>query len=225
MRVVRGRGESIAADRAVTERLREDVRETGESVVRVWTPHRQLAFGRRDTHAAGYSEARAAAEEHGFPPYERSVGGRAVAHTGSTLAFARIEPVDDIRRGLDARYDAAVRDLRVALETLGVTAERGEPPESFCPGDHSLSSSGKLVGIAQRVSTGAAATAGILVVRDHAEIAAVLDPVYHALGVPFAPDSVGSVERAGGDGDPERVASAVENALVGEREATVERLG
>ena len=224
MRIVRGRADSIEADRAVTDALREDVRETGEGVVRAWTPHRQLAFGRRDARADGYPEARAAAESRGFPPYERSVGGRAVAYTGSTVAFVRVEPLDDIRTGLDARYDAAVGDLRRALETVGVDAERGEPPDAFCPGDHSLSAAGKIVGIAQRVSQGAAATAGVVVVRDHAEIAAVLDPVYEALAVPFDPGSVGSVARAGGDGDPETVARAVEDALVGDREATVERL-
>lgn len=224
MRIVRGRADSIATDRDATEALREAVRESGEAVVRAWTPHRQLAFGRRDAHADGYERARAAAEAHGFPPYERSVGGRAVAYTGSTVAFVRVEPVEDIRTGLDARYDAAVRDLGAALETVGVSAERGEPPDAFCPGEHSLSSRGKIVGIAQRVSRHAAATAGVVVVRDHEAIAGVLDPVYDALGVPFDPDSVGSVARAGGDGDPETVARAVEDALVGDREATVERL-
>ncbi|MFC7235002.1 lipoyl protein ligase domain-containing protein [Halosegnis marinus] len=224
MRIVRGRAGEVEEDRAVTAALRADTAETGEGAVRAWTPHRQVAFGRRDARADGYERAREAARDHGFPPYERDVGGRAVAYTGNTVAFLRLEPVADMRRGMDERYDAAVADVARGLETVGVRAERGEPPGSFCPGQHSLSAAGKIVGLAQRVSKGVAQTAGICVVRDHAGIAEVLDPVYAALDVPFDPDSVGSVARAGGDGDPERVARAIEAALVGDREATVERV-
>ena len=224
MRIVRGEGADIDADRAVTAALREDVASDGEGAVRAWRPHRQLAFGRRDTRADGYGRTREIAREHGYPSHERDVGGRAVAYTGNTVAFLRLEPIEDLRSGMDARYDEAVEDVRRALETVGVTAERGEPPDAFCPGQHSLSAAGKLVGLAQRVSKGVAQTAGIAVVRDHEEIAAVLNGVYDALGVAFDPDSVGSVARAGGDGDPDRVARALETALVGGRDATVERL-
>ncbi|WP_254536800.1 lipoate--protein ligase family protein [Halomarina litorea] len=223
MRALRGRAGDIDEDRAVTQSLVADTRETGEPAVRVWTPHRQVAFGRRDARSDGYERAWAAAEERGFPPYERRVGGRAVAYTGNTLAFARVEPLVEMREGLTARYDEAVADLRVALADLGVTAERGEPPDSYCPGSHSLSTEGKIVGIAQRVQRGAALVAGICVVRDHEAIATVLDPVYAALDVPFDPTNVGSVARAGGPDDPETVARAIERALAGE-EVVVERV-
>lgn len=225
MRAVRGRAATAEEDREVTRALRDDVRDSGERVVRAWTPHRQVAFGRRDARAEGYEAAREVAEAHGFPPYQRAVGGRAVAYTGTTIAFVRIEPLDDIRSGLDARYDAATADLRSALTTLGVDAKRGEPPNTFCPGDHSLSADGKLVGLAQRLSNGVAQTAGVLVVRDHEEIAAVLDPVYEALDVPFDPASVGSLARAGGESDPVTVARAVETALAGDGATTVEHVG
>lgn len=225
MRAVRGRAATAEEDREVTRALRDDVRDSGERVVRAWTPHRQVAFGRRDARADGYEAAREAAEAHGFPPYQRAVGGRAVAYTGTTIAFVRIEPLDDIRSGLDARYDAATADLRSALTTLGVDAKRGEPPNTFCPGDHSLSADGKIVGLAQRLSNGVAQTAGVLVVRDHEEIAAVLDPVYEALDVPFDPASVGSLARAGGESDPVTVARAVEAALAGDCATTVEHVG
>ncbi|MDZ7746460.1 MAG: lipoate--protein ligase family protein [Halobacteriales archaeon] len=224
MRIVRGRGADIEADRAVTAALRGDVASDGEGAVRAWRPHRQLAFGRRDAREDGYERAREAANDHGYPPHERDVGGRAVAYTGSTVAFLRLEPIDDLRVGMDARYDAAVAEVTRALETVGVTAERGEPPDAFCPGQHSLSADGKLVGLAQHVSKGVAQTAGIAIVRDHEAIAAVLADVYDALAVPFDPDSVGSVARAGGDSDPDRLARALESALVGDRDTTVERL-
>ena len=226
MRIVRGRAASIEADREVTRTLADDVRGTGESVVRAWSPHRQLAFGRRDARTEGYQRAKQAAEERGFPPYERSVGGRAVAYTGTTLAFVRVEPVADIRVGTDERYDRAIAELQDAFADLGVETYEGEPPESFCPGAHSLSVEGvgKVVGVAQRVAKGAAQVAGIVVVRDHDEIAAALEPVYEALDVPFDPATVGSVAAAGGPSESGRVARAVESALVGDREATVEEL-
>ncbi|WP_117594256.1 lipoate--protein ligase family protein [Haloprofundus halophilus] len=224
MRVVRGRASDPETDRDVTAALLEDAAETGVPALRVWSPHRQLAFGRRDARAERYDAAREAAEARGYPPVERSVGGRAVAYTGTTLAFAHARPVEDMRRGLDQRYDDAVTTVIRALRTVGVDAERGEPPESFCPGAHSVQSAGKIAGVAQRVRRGAALVSGCVLVADHEEIAGVLEPVYAALAVPFDPGSVGSVARAGGDGDAEAVARALEDAFVDDRDATVERV-
>jgi lipoate-protein ligase A len=178
-----------------------------------------VAFGRRDANEDGYEAAAAAARDHGFPPVERGVGGRAVAYTDSTLAFARIQPVDDLRTGLTERYDAMVADVVGALDAVGVAASEGEPPDSFCPGDHSVSADGKLAGVAQRVTKGAALTSGVLVVDDREEIASVLADVYPALGVAFDPDSVGSVAAAGGD--TERVRAELEAALVGDADPDV----
>jgi len=212
--VLRERRDDPDADREVTRDLLASVRERGDPAVRVWAPGRQLAFGRRDANENGYDAARAAAREHGFPPAERQVGGRAVAYTESTLAFARITPVEGIRSGLQERYDAMVADVVDALAAVGVDAHEGEPPDSFCPGDHSVSASGKLAGIAQRVTKDAALTSGVLVVDGRGEIRRVLTDVYDALRVPFDPDSVGSVAAAGGDTD--RVRDELERALVGD---------
>lgn len=214
MRVLRGRAETVEADRAVTRTVLEDTRDTGESTVRVWTPHRQVAFGRRDTHRDGYETAREAAKEYGFPTHERAVGGRAVAYTGNTVAFARAKPLKNIRSGLQERYSAATTDLQVALMRLGVHARPGEPSDSFCPGSHSLQADGKIVGIAQRVQRGVALVAGIVITDDHKAIAEVLTDVYDALDVPFDTDSVGSIAHTGGNGDPERVTREIERALV-----------
>lgn len=223
MRVLRGRGDTIEDDRAYTRGLLEDTRDTGESGVRVWRPPKQVAFGRRDARADGYEAARAAASDHNVPPTERPVGGRAVAYTGGTVAFARTEQIDDIRTGLQARYSAATTDLQVALARLGIHARPGEPDGSFCPGSHSLQAEGKVVGIAQRVQKGVALVSGITVVRDHAAIAAVLEDVYDALGLAFDPDSVGSVERAGGPSDPQAVIDEIERSLT-EDDPTIEQV-
>lgn len=226
MRVLRGRAGTVEADRDVTRSLLEDARDEagGVTTVRVWRPHRQVAFGRRDAASDGYERARNLATEHGFPPHERGVGGRAVAYTGDTVAFARVEPIADPRTGIGERYRRVTTDLHVALGRLGVHARTGEPNGAFCPGSHSLQASGKVVGIAQRVRRGAALTAGIVVTRDHEALAGVLERVYEALGVQFVPDAVGSIARAGANGDPETVVRTVESALVGNEEVRVERI-
>ncbi|UPW02136.1 lipoate--protein ligase family protein [Halorussus gelatinilyticus] len=225
MRVLRGRAAGRDADRDVVAAMLERAAETGEASVRVWRPHRQLAFGRRDSRADDYEVAKKVADACDFPPVERSVGGRAVAYTGNTVAFANVVPLADMRVGMDDRYEETTRAVQRALWRLGVPASRGEPEASFCPGDYSLQRDGKLVGVAQRVRKNAALVSGVVVVRDREEIAGVLDPVYAALDVPFDPDSVGSVAGAGGDGDPERVARTIEDLLVGDRPAEVEHVG
>jgi lipoate-protein ligase A len=224
MRVLRGRAETVSADRERTRAMLDRTAETGEPAVRVWTPRPQVAFGRRDAAAPGYDRAVEAARKRGFEPVERSVGGRAVAYTGSTVAFARAVPVEDHRSGLDDRYAAATERLRRALATLGVDAAPGEPPDSFCPGGHSLRRDGKLVGLAQRVRADAALVAGCVVVADRDAFVTVLAAVYDALEQPFDPVSVGSVATAGGPADPARVRSAVERELVCDEPATTRRI-
>ncbi|MXR40171.1 lipoate--protein ligase family protein [Halobaculum sp. WSA2] len=197
--------------------------ESGVPSLRVWTPGRSLAFGRRDARADGYDRATAAAREHGFPPVERSVGGRAVAYAESTLAFAHAIPLDDARAGLNDRYGDAVATLVAALRDAGADVERGEPPASYCPGDYSVRvvGGGKVAGIAQRVRQNAALVSGCVTVAERGPIRAVLAPVYDALDVPFDPESVGSVAQAGGPADPEAVRDAIEAEFVADREAEV----
>ncbi len=244
--MLRGRGRTVRADREHTARLLADAAD-GRPGVRVWTPPRQVAFGRRDARESGYDRARRAAEAAGFTPYERDVGGRAAAYTGGTLAFAFSVALDGDRGRIDERYATVARAVRSALEGVGAAVSTGEPHRSFCPGDHSLrvgdggrseggkseggkSEGGKLAGIAQRVRTDAALVAGCLVVSraDATALATVLEPVYDALGVPFDPESVGSVAEAGGPSDAERVARAVEGALIDRTDAglpQVDRVG
>ena len=222
MRIVRGYLPDVERDRTATRRLADRLG-TGEPVLRVWTPPRQVAFGRRDAAADGYDLARQRAHDHGYEPVERSVGGRAVAYSGETVAFVYGVPTDGERDGIQRRYDAVTDLLRRALEDLGVAAGRGEPEGAFCPGDHSLQHGGKIAGLAQRVRRESAVVGGCVVAleRDEADLASVLAPVYDALGVPFDPDAVGSVEGAGGPDSVEAVLDAIEAAFVGDRGADV----
>jgi lipoate-protein ligase A len=222
MRVLRGRDGTIDADRERTETMVARAVETGEPALRVWTPHQQLAFGRRDTHERGYERACTLARERGYPPVERSSGGRAVAYTGSTLAVVYAEPDPD-RTAIQARYDAATERYLRAFDSLGVDVHQGEPDHSFCPGAHSLSAAGKLAGLAQRVRRDVAVTAAVVVVRDDEPIAEVLSPVYDALDLPFDPTTVDSVAAAGGPARPDAVGDAIIDAYGGDA-ATAERV-
>ena len=227
MRVYRGRAGSPEADRAATERLVDAVAESEEPALRVWTPHQQVAFGRRDANAEGYDRAKTVALEHGYAVTERAVGGHAVVFTGTTVAFARAVPIDDPRSGIQDRYEHALETLTSALGNLDIAVSQDEPDGAFCPGTHSLSAGGKIVGIAQRVSRQVATVAGIVIVDDEEAIAGVLEPIYEALGVPFDPKSVGSIASAGGNASPETVIGTIEERFAGDDppvEQVVERV-
>lgn len=224
MRVLRGRVADPVTDAGITERMLDRAADERESAARVWRPPKHCSFGRRDTRSDGYHRAREAAVERGFPPVERSTGGRAVAYTGTTVALARAEPIEDLRDGLGERYDAITTAVQRALWRLGVPAQRGEPECSFCPGGPSLRADGKLAGFGQRVRRNAAIVGGVVIVDRHETVGDVLDPVYRALDVPFDPETVGSVERSGGRADPDVVARTVEAAILDDREPVVERV-
>jgi octanoyl-[GcvH]:protein N-octanoyltransferase len=224
MRVLRGRAETPERDGAVTKELIAHTGETGEPGLRVWSPHRQVAFGRRDSNRDGYDRAQQVVADSDYAAVDRTVGGHAVAFTGNTLAFASAEPVTDARTGIQERYDEASETLTQAFSALGVDVYEGEPDGSFCPGTHSLSATGKIAGLAQRVHRDAAVVSGIVVVCDHDQIASVLDPLYDALDIEFDPASVGSIARAGGPRDPDRVARRIEDALVGSASPAIEQV-
>lgn len=219
MRLVQGSLGDVDRDRTVTASLMDLAAAAAEPVLRVWTPPRQLAFGRRDTVTDGYDRARRIVTRRGYEPVERCVGGSAVAYTGHTVAFAYATPVDDSREGIGGRYREAVASILRALRETGAAVRRGEPDRAFCPGEHSIRGSGKVAGIAQRVGRDSALVGGCVIVgsADGAMIAEVLDPVYSALGLPFDPGSIGSVAAAGGPEDPAPVVAAIEAAFGADR--------
>lgn len=223
MRVLRGRADSPRADHERSLATLDAAAE-GERVVRAWRPAPHLAVGPRDVRETGYDEAVAAASERGLPTVERAVGGRAVVHTGATVAFTVAMPVDDLRAGLSERYDEVLDALQRACWRLGAPVQRGEPAGAFCPGGHSLQYRGKVAGVAQRVRADAALVAGVLLVADHETAADVLDPVYAALDLPFDRDAVGSLERADARADPDAVVDAVAQALADDADAATERV-
>ncbi|MDQ4127175.1 MAG: lipoate--protein ligase family protein [Actinomycetota bacterium] len=165
---------------------------------------RHVGVTRRDTFRPGFMDAVRAAGGMGYPVLVRSAGGGATAADAGTFGFSIIRPADgmEARRGIEDRYDEAAALVLGAFSRLGVRAEVGEVRDEFCPGDHSIrignhEAGMKVVGIAQRVTRRATSVGGIVLVEGEEELARVLERVYGAVGLPFRPESVGSLRRAG----------------------------
>ena len=165
---------------------------------------RHVGVTRRDTFRSGYAEAVRASREEGYPVLVRGAGGGATAAHYGTFGFSIIRPSDaaELRRTIHDRYDEAAALALGAFARLGARVEVGEVRDEFCPGDHSIrvgdwENGMKLVGIAQRVTRRATSVGGIVLVAGEDELARVLELVYGAMRLPFRPQSVGSLERAG----------------------------
>jgi lipoate-protein ligase A len=165
--------------------------------MRLAVPGALVSFGRLDALAPGFPAAVAAARQHGYAAVHRLVGGRAAVFNGTTVLFAHVAADPEPARGTHDRFRAISGLVVDALRALGVADPRvGEVPGEYCPGAFSVNAGGrlKLAGIAQRVTQRAACTQGVLVVTGAAEVRAVLEPVYAALGLVWDPATTGAVE-------------------------------
>lgn len=165
---------------------------------------RHVGVTKRDTFRPGFPDAVRAANAEGYPVLVRGAGGGATAADTGTFGFSVIRPAGDpgLPASIEARYDEAADFVLGAFGRLGVRAEVGEVQDEFCPGDHSIRfgdrySGMKIVGIAQRITRRAASVGGIVLVHGEDELALVLERVYSAMSLPFRPESVGSLHRAG----------------------------
>lgn len=187
-------------------------------VLRLYRPAATVAFSGRDCLLPGVSRAAEIAREHGFTPVRRGPGGHATAYHGGCLGIDQlshdaVEP--DSITGRFRRFGAVIVDV---LRDLGVTAAAmGEVPGEYCPGEYSVHDGlgHKLVGTAQRLSGGAWLFSTMIVVSDPTPLAAVLDPVYRALDLPFDPATVGAVDAVAQGVSVASLGDALADALVG----------
>jgi octanoyl-[GcvH]:protein N-octanoyltransferase len=215
LRLIRERPPGSGAfDTAVSRALmlRVAKRELPETF-RLYRPARVVAFGRQDERAPGFRDAVVAAQEQGFGSVVRLAGGRAAVFHAGTLSFAHAIPEDDVTSRTFARFRQMSDLLASALIQLGIDARVGEVPGEYCPGDYSVNSAGrvKLVGIGQRLVSGAAHVGGVVVAEDGEAVRSVLVPVYRALGIEWDPATASSVQDEIGAGWTE-----VEAAIVSE---------
>lgn len=206
--ILPGRFESAATaygyQRAVFEQVAAGMRPATVSI----TPStRHVGVTRRDTLRPGFSEAVRVAQEDGYPVLVRSAGGGATVAASGTFGFSVIRPCEngEVRRDVRERYDEAAALVLGAFSRLGLRgAAVGEVRDEFCPGDHSIRVGGwedgmKVVGIAQRVTRRATSVGGIVLVEGERELSRILGRVYDALMLPFRPEGVGSLRRAGSE--------------------------
>jgi lipoate-protein ligase A len=170
------------------------------SAALLWTSSRYVGATYPETRLPGFGVAARLSEEAGFPVLVRNSGGGAVAANDGSISFSLTFPVEDLRRGLYDRYTEGVNLVVAALAKLGVAAEAGEVEGEFCPGAYSVRSGGysgtKVAGLAQRVTRQAARVEALILVTQTAELRAVLELFYGALGLPFRPESVADLPEA-----------------------------
>ncbi|MFN2555584.1 MAG: biotin/lipoate A/B protein ligase family protein [Nitriliruptorales bacterium] len=182
---------------------------------RLHRPGATLAFGRRDAREPGYRDAVDAAEAAGFAAVQRLAGGRAAVFHQDTLAFSHEVADPEPRRGIHERFSTIADLMAVALRRLGVDARVGEVTGEYCSGAYSVNARGvrKIVGVGQRLASGAAHMGGVVVAAGSARIRHVLVPVYSALEIPWEPATVGSVEDEIGPTTADAVAAAIIDEL------------
>jgi len=188
-----------ALDTAVSHALLLQVAQGHPASLRLHIPGSIVAFGRQDVVQSGYQAACKAAERAGYAAVERLAGGRAAVFHPGTLSFSMTAPVDDPRVGITERFDLISTIMRDAFRTLGADARIGEVPGEYCPGTHSVNIGGsrKVMGVGQRIISGAAHIGGVVVVTGGTKIADVLVPVYEALSIEWDPSTSGDLSDTG----------------------------
>lgn len=162
--------------------------------LRLFVPGRIVAFGSQDRTRPGYREAVAAVGEVGFEAIERLAGGRAATFHEGTIAFAWATPHRDSKAGIEDRFHAITAVVVDALERLGISGTVAETPGEYCPGRFSVAADGrKVMGVGQRLVTGAAHVGGVLVVHSPELVNRPLEPAYRHLGYEWSPAATGSL--------------------------------
>ena len=185
-----------ALDTAVCRALLDAVaRDKVADSLRIWRPDAALAFSATDRQRGGFVRAVERARQAGFTPFLRLAGGHAAVYSAGTVAFAWTQRVDDMRSGIDARFEDLAGRVAAALRRLGVDARVGAVPGEYCSGAYSVNGSGrvKLMGVGQRVIRGAAHVGGVIVAEGGDAIRGVLSQVYEALELELEPATVGCV--------------------------------
>lgn len=165
------------------------------ATLRLYTPGREVAFGKRDTVTPQYPAAVVAARAAGFAPVERLAGGRAAVFTEHTIAFSLAVPDADPRSSIRDRFSEMSSLIVDAFWRLGVSSAIGEVPGEYCPGEYSVHHEHrvKLMGIGQRLAKNATHIGGVITVNKTDLLLSALIPVYRALGIEWRPSTVGTV--------------------------------
>lgn len=184
------------------------------ATLRLYTPGREVAFGKRDAVTSQYPAAVQAAREVGFSSVQRLAGGRAAVFTEHTIAFALAIPDDDPRITIHRRFQEMSELIVAAFARLDVASEIGEVPGEYCPGEFSVNHDHqlKLMGVGQRLAKRAAHVGGVIAVNRTDLLLRALIPVYRALELEWRHTTTGSL----GDVNPTISNASVLAALLAE---------
>lgn len=156
------------------------------------------AFSRRDSLLPEYADAWAECRSAGYEPVVRPVGGHLAAYDPGSVVVHLWNRHPQPRRDLWQRFGVAGAALAAALGDLGVPDVRvGPVPGEYCDGAWSVNVAGraKLVGTGQRLFRGGFLFSAVVMATSSGPVRDVLTSGYAALGLPFDPDTVDSVDR------------------------------
>ena len=214
-----------ALDTAISRAVLTHVSSGDEpETLRLYRPGPVVAFGPQDVADPRFAQAAAAARRGGFASVLRLAGGRAAVFHEDTIAFSWALPDPAPRARIRERFEETAEIIAEALRQVGITARVGEVPGEYCPGEFSVNARGrkKLMGVGQRLMARAAHVGGVIVVGGADRIRDILLPVYEALGIPWDPSTVGSIEDELGVASYDAVMAAVRDVFAARYELVPE---
>lgn len=166
-----------------------------EGIVRFVRPRPTAAFSPQDTTHPDYKNVQIQTLANGFAPVERGTGGRLAIFDENALVISILAPHPNPREHVIERYQMLADVIVGALATLRIDARVGELRDEYCPGRFSINAGGclKLAGIAQRISQKSLQIDTILSISRSVYAYAALVEAYSGLGLPFNPNTYGSL--------------------------------
>lgn len=193
--------------------------------MRLWRPLRPaLSAGRLDARHPRLPEVLTLARESAVQPVRRLAGGHAATLDSGCLCLGWAQPQPRLEQSA-ARYELIAQAIADALTALGVFNSLGESPGEWCPGAWSVQGpSGKLAGLAQRVTSQAAWCEALIVIRATPGLRVLARQVHDVLDLDWSDSAQG--ELAGlllGTADPHGDLADVLTASLAERFGPVQR--
>lgn len=186
---------SPEADMALVRDMLTAVADGEAGMLRMYRPQPTAAFSPRDTTLPNYSHAAETMRHMGFTPVERRAGGHLAVYDRNALVIDLVAHHPEPRDGVRERYERFAQALLSALQSLAIDARLGPVAGEYCPGAYSVSDAGriKLAGLAQRIGRRGFHVGCVISVLPSESACTAVASAYRILGIPFLPETFGSV--------------------------------